>query len=334
MTMPFVLPYQGYVPTLAGTAHAGPRAAVLGRATLGAEATLGASSVIRADGHSVTAGRRLHLGPRATIHIAHDVYPTVVGDDVTVGANAIVHACTLGSRCHVGAGAMILDGSVGGDDVAIEPGAVVTPRTTLESGWLYAGVPARPVRRLEPGELDGLHAQTRAAAEETPAVGETRPSTAEVFHAATALFSGDVAADRGAGVWFGCVLDGGSHGIHVGQSANVQDNTVVVSQKQRVTIGARTTIGHNVSLTDCTIAEDSLVGMGAVVAPGTRIETDVLLAAGAATEPGQVLEAHSFYAGRPARRIAEIDQAKRGIIRTTWPVYEDYARRFAAAQAG
>ena len=334
MSMPFILPYRGFLPALASVVHAGPRAAVLGRATLGADAFLGASIVIRADGNTITAGARLHLGARATMHIAHDVYPTAVGDDVTVGTNAIVHACTLGHRCHVGANAMILDGTIGGDDLAIEPGAVVTPRSTLESGWLYAGVPARPVRRLEPGELDRLHARTRAITDEPPATGEARPSTPEIFHAATALFAGNVEAARSAGIWFGCVLDGGTHGIRIGESANVQDNAVAVSRERPVSIGARTTIGHNVRLTDCTIAEDSLVGMGAVVAPGTRIETDVLLAAGAATEPGQVLEAHSFYAGRPARRIAELDEGKRRIIARTWPVYEDYARRFTAAQAG
>src|SRR4051812_44394075 len=91
---PFLLSYAGTSPTFAAPPAAAPDAAVLGRATIGARARLGAASVIRADGHFVRAGHDLWLGPRATVHIAHDVYPAIIGDRVSIGENAVVHACT------------------------------------------------------------------------------------------------------------------------------------------------------------------------------------------------------------------------------------------------
>src|SRR5882672_5682912 len=92
-----LLSYLGTSPQLTGAPrHFGRRAAVIGRATLGTGAWLGASSVIRADGHLVRAGDDLHLGAGATVHIVHEIYPVVIGDVVTIGAHAVVHACEVG----------------------------------------------------------------------------------------------------------------------------------------------------------------------------------------------------------------------------------------------
>ena len=152
----FTLSYAGVSPQFATPpVLVGAGAAVLGRATLGRNARLGAQSVIRADGHFVKIGDDFSLGPRSTVHIAHDIFPAIVGDRVTVGENAVVHACTLGSDVVVGDGAVILDGSVVADNVVIEPRSIVFPRSELQSGKLYAGMPARPVRDLRPGEIDG-----------------------------------------------------------------------------------------------------------------------------------------------------------------------------------
>jgi carbonic anhydrase/acetyltransferase-like protein (isoleucine patch superfamily) len=158
---PFVLPYASVVPQFASPPLAAPRAAVLGRATIGANARLGASSVIRADGHFVRAGNDFVLGDRSTVHIAHDVYPAIIGDRVTVGANAVIHACTVGSDVVIGEGAVVLDGSVVADNVAIEPHSIVFPRSELASGKLYAGMPARPVRDLRSGEVAEIAARPK-----------------------------------------------------------------------------------------------------------------------------------------------------------------------------
>ena len=109
-----VLPFADTLPSFGGEpVFAGPRSAVLGRATIGAGAWLGEDSVVRADGDVVHIGRNVHLGHRATVHIVHELLPCLVGDDVTVGANAIVHACTVGDRCVLEDDVVILDANNG-----------------------------------------------------------------------------------------------------------------------------------------------------------------------------------------------------------------------------
>ena len=112
---PHILSYGGISPSFATPPiHAGAGSAVLGRVTVGRNAWLGALSVMRADGHFVRVGDDFHLGARSTLHINHEIFPCIVGDRVSVGRNACVHACTVGSDVVVGDEVVILDGADGG----------------------------------------------------------------------------------------------------------------------------------------------------------------------------------------------------------------------------
>ena len=333
---PFTLSYDGVSPRFASPpTHAGNGAAVLGRASLGKAAWLGARSVIRADGHYVSIGDEFRLGARGTVHIAHGVFPTHVGSGVTAGVNSVIHACDVGDRCHIGRDVVILDGSNVAAECALADGAIVFPRSVLDGGWLYEGAPAKPVRKLGPGELAELHRRSRETGDEPvdaapPAASPS--SRLPLFVAHSARLSGRIFAGGENGVWFGCDLDAGGHEIRFDEKTNIQDNTVIRSRSRPVVIGRETTIGHNVRMTDCTVGDRSLIGIGAYVAPGSVVGNDVLLAAGAHTDDGQVLDDGWVYGGSPARPIGRLDDKKRLIISSTWPTYCEYARRFRKAQ--
>jgi carbonic anhydrase/acetyltransferase-like protein (isoleucine patch superfamily) len=331
----FTLAYDGTSPRFATpAAHVGTGAAVLGRASIGRSAWLGARSVIPADGHYVRIGDDFRLGARGTVHIAHDYLPTHIGNGVTAGANSVIHACDVGDHCHIGRDVVILDGSRLAAECVLADGSIVFPRSALEGGWLYERAPAKPVRRLEPGELRALHEASRAAPDELAdgtAWVPHFPSGEPLFIAFSARLRGSVAFEGDNGIWFGCDLDAGDHEIRIGRGTNIQDNTVIRCTGQSVLIGHETTIGHNVMMTDCEVGDRSLIGMGSVVAAQTIVEDDVLLAAGAQTVQGQTLESGWLYGGSPARQLARLDKAKRTIIELTWPTYISYAHRFAAA---
>ncbi len=195
-----LLPYLGTHPQLTGTPrHVGANSAVVGRVTLGRDAWLGAASVIRADGHYVRAGDDLTLGHGATIHIAHEVYPTLVGNTVTVGRNAVIHACEVHDGCIVEDGAVVLDGCVIEAGSIIEAGAIVYPRTRLPAGHVYSGRPAKPQRALLEGELDSRRAGLRATlasdpVERAPARDSAPRIDRTAFVANTASLAGQVVA--------------------------------------------------------------------------------------------------------------------------------------------
>lgn len=327
-----LLAYAGSRPELAGpplAAHAGH--ALIGRLTLGRSAWLGAGSVIRADGHFVRIGDRFHIGRGSTVHIAHERYPTIVHDDVCVGADAVVHACTVGAGCVIEEGCVVLDGAEIGDGAVLEAGSIVYPRSRLEGGWLHAGRPAKPVRALAAGELEvraaALRQRVEAADAFWPAPGAPASAAADAFVADTAALAGDVRLAAGASVWYGCRLDARGAAIDLGAGCNVQDNSVLAAVSAPLTIGEGTTIGHNVELLDCTVGARCLVGIGSRIVPGTVIPDDTFVAGGCVTAPGQVLEGGLVWAGHPARPIGEMDDTKRRIVQITAVVYGEYARQ-------
>ncbi len=341
------LGFRGVMPELGGAPRrTGIGAAVCGRVRLGAGAILNAYSVIRGDGHDVDVGTDFYLGERSTVHIAHEQYPAIVGHEVTVGRNAVVHACRVGDRCVIEDNTAVLDGAVVGAGSVLTAGSIVYPRAELPPGHLCRGSPAVPLRRLEPGELMLLRGRVRNASAgeqaadgleiDAPAAARGRlPDEAQGYVAPNAQVEGRLALAPDASVWFGCALDGGGRGILVGAGANIQDNTVIYAMSSPVRIGAGVTIGHNVSLQDCEIGDFSLIGMASFVAPGTVIEPDVLLAAGSSTQPRQVLESGWLWGGRPARRITPMSDVRRELVRSVARIYCEYAVEFAkSAGAG
>lgn len=333
-----LLPYGGTAPVLAGPPrHAAAGHALVGRITLGRDAWLGAGAVIRADGHFVRSGDDLHMGRGATVHIAHDVYPTLIGDRVTVGANAVVHACTVHDDCVIEEDCVVLDGSVVAAGCVVEAGAVVFVRSQLDSGWLYAGRPAKPVRELRPGELAerraSLRARTEAAPRDWTGAGAPAVMNAAAFVANTALLRGRIEAADRSSIWYGCRLDAAAGEIVIGARSNVQDNSVLAAGAGSIRIGVDTTIGHNVELASCTIGDRCLIGIGSRVAAGTVVEDEVFLAAGAATLPGQVLASGFLWGGQPARELTVLDKRKKALVLETIITYCDYADELKRAQA-
>lgn len=335
-----LLAYRGEHPQLAGPPlHFGAGAAIVGRVTLGARAWFGPGAVIRADGHYVRAGKGLHMGRRATVHIAHDVYPTLLGDDVTIGEYAVVHACEVGDGCVLEERAVILDGSVLEPGVVLAADAVVFPRSRLPGGFVYAGRPAKPERPLAEDELAQRRAALRArgaaaGSASLPASDLREPLDASVFVANTATLRGDIDAAARVNIWYGCELDADGGQITIGERSNVQDNSLLrCGPGGRLEIGRDTTIGHNVQMVDCTIGDRCLIGIGSVVASGTRVEDDVFLAAGATTLPGQVLTSGKLWGGQPARALGPLDERKRAMIAETIGTYCGYAEELKRVQA-
>jgi carbonic anhydrase/acetyltransferase-like protein (isoleucine patch superfamily) len=149
-------------PTLGARVYVAPSAAVIGKVTIGDDSSIWPMAVARGDVHSIRIGARTSIQDGSVLHVTHDGpyapggRPLIIGNDVTVGHRAVLHACTIGNACLVGMGALILDDVETEDFVMIGAGALVTPGKRLETRGLYVGSPARRVRDLTQKEVEFL----------------------------------------------------------------------------------------------------------------------------------------------------------------------------------
>lgn len=147
-TRPGVYAFNGKTPKIADDVFIAPGAMVIGDVEIGPRSSVWFNAVIRGDCNSIRIGTRSNVQDGAVIHVDPDA-PCSVGDDVTIGHGAIVHGTTLGSRCLIGMGAIILSRSELADEVLVAAGAVVPEDARIASGSLVAGVPAKVKRELD-----------------------------------------------------------------------------------------------------------------------------------------------------------------------------------------
>ena len=145
-------------PRIDPTAWLADSAVVVGDVVIGPDASLWFHAVVRGDVERVRIGARTNVQDNATIHVTRDRWPTILGDGVTVGHNAVAHGCRVGDHCLIGIGAIVLDGAVLERECLVGAGAVVTPGMHVPAGSLVLGQPARVVRSLRPEEIERLHA--------------------------------------------------------------------------------------------------------------------------------------------------------------------------------
>jgi carbonic anhydrase/acetyltransferase-like protein (isoleucine patch superfamily) len=150
--------FQGVTPQIGKRVLIDPSAVVLGDVVLGDDVSVWPGTVIRGDMHRIRIGARTSVQDGSILHITHASdfnpggWPLTIGAEVTIGHSVTLHGCTLGDRILVGMGAIVMDGAVVEDEVIIGAGALVTPGKTLESGYLYAGSPAKQIRPLKDSE--------------------------------------------------------------------------------------------------------------------------------------------------------------------------------------
>jgi carbonic anhydrase/acetyltransferase-like protein (isoleucine patch superfamily) len=153
-----ILPWKGVLPTIDPTAFIAQNATIIGDTVIGAETNIWFGVVIRGDVHEIRIGARTNIQDGTIVHVAEGKFGTYIGDDVTIGHAAIIHACVLGSGSFVGMGACVLDGAVVESGAMVAAGALVTPGKRVPAGELWAGNPAKKLRDLAPADLAGFEA--------------------------------------------------------------------------------------------------------------------------------------------------------------------------------
>lgn len=158
--MPIILPVQDKHPQIPSDCFVADNATIVGEVSMGAECSVWFNAVIRGDVHFIKIGNKVNIQDGAVIHATYQKSPTNIGNNVSIGHNAIVHGCTIEDNVLVGMGSIIMDDCVVESNSIIAAGAVVTKNTRVEAGSIYAGVPAKKVKdiseELISGEIDRI----------------------------------------------------------------------------------------------------------------------------------------------------------------------------------
>ncbi len=160
--MPLIKEVRGFSPVIPQSCFIADNASIVGDVKMGEECSIWFNAVVRGDVNTIVMGDRVNVQDGAVIHCTYEKSKTIIGNDVSIGHNAIVHGCTLHDEVLVGMGAIIMDLAVVESHCLIAAGAVVLENSRLESGYIYAGVPAKRIKPLDEDTKQFFIARTAA----------------------------------------------------------------------------------------------------------------------------------------------------------------------------
>ncbi|MEO6132083.1 MAG: gamma carbonic anhydrase family protein [Saprospiraceae bacterium] len=148
--MPIIRPVHSIHPQFGQDCFLADTAVVVGDVIMGDQCSVWWGAVVRGDVNSIRIGDRVNIQDGAIIHTTFEKSVAIIGNDVSIGHNAIVHGCIVEDEVLIGMGSIIMDNAVVQKHVIVAAGAVVLENSILESGWIYGGTPAKKLKELDP----------------------------------------------------------------------------------------------------------------------------------------------------------------------------------------
>ena len=145
----------GKSPVIPEDCYVAENATIVGEVTLGHSCSVWFNAVIRGDVNFITIGDKVNIQDGAVIHCTYKKHPTIIGNNVSIGHNAIVHGCIIKDNVLIGMGAIVMDNCVIESNSIVAAGSVITQNTVVESGTIWAGVPAKKVKDIDQSDFAG-----------------------------------------------------------------------------------------------------------------------------------------------------------------------------------
>ena len=154
--MPVILPVRGKKPQMGNDCFIAENATIVGDVIMGNECSIWFNAVVRGDVNSIRIGDKTNIQDGVVIHCTYQKASTTIGNNVSIGHKAIVHGCVIEDNVLIGMGAIVMDNALVQKNCIIAAGAIVLENTMCESGFIYAGIPARKVKQISEEQEEGL----------------------------------------------------------------------------------------------------------------------------------------------------------------------------------
>lgn len=145
----------GKAPQISEDCYIAENATIVGDVKIGNQCSVWFNAVVRGDVNSIAIGNKVNIQDGAVIHCTYQKHPTIIGNNVSIGHNAIIHGCTIHDNVLIGMGAIVMDNCIVESNSIVAAGSVITQNTVVPSGTIYAGIPARKVKDIDQSDFAG-----------------------------------------------------------------------------------------------------------------------------------------------------------------------------------
>lgn len=145
----------GKTPIIPDDCYVAENATIVGDVTFGNSCSVWFNAVVRGDVHFITIGNKVNIQDGAVIHCTYKKHPTIIGNNVSIGHNAMLHGCTIHDNVLIGMGAIVMDNCVVESNSIVAAGSVVTQNTVVKAGSIYAGIPAIKIKDINQSDFAG-----------------------------------------------------------------------------------------------------------------------------------------------------------------------------------
>jgi carbonic anhydrase/acetyltransferase-like protein (isoleucine patch superfamily) len=160
--MALIKSVRGFTPQIGNNVYLADNATIIGDVIIGDDSSIWFNTVLRGDVNSIRIGNRVNIQDGAVVHTLYEKSVAEIGDDVSIGHNVVIHGAKIENGALIGMGAIVLDNAVVGEGALVAAGSVVLSNTKIEPGSLYAGAPAKFVKKLDPEQSKELNQKIAA----------------------------------------------------------------------------------------------------------------------------------------------------------------------------
>jgi len=347
------LNYKGASPEIGTSCIIDNTSWIIGNTSLGTNVNLSKRVVLRGDGAEIKVGKNVTFLDRSTVHVASDFMGSYIGNNCIIGRYSLVHACTLGDKVIIGDQAIVMDGSNVGDNSIITANSLIPPGKTFAKNSLISGAPAKVIGNINDSDYEKFKEEIfnkenktsllRAKNEGSDPLAELgvepwksyskgrETISEEAYIAPDAVLRGNIKVEARASLWFATIISSSSEGsINIGEGSNIQDNTIIDVGRGDLNIGKFVTVGHNVRLGACKIANNCLIGMGCTIEDGVIVEENAFVGARAIVKANTIVKENTIFAGRPAKYFREVKKEEAEFFKMGQQVYEGFAADYIA----
>jgi len=147
---------RGFTPKYGENCYFSPNATIVGDVVMGNDCSVWFNAVLRGDVNSIRIGNKVNIQDGSVLHCLFEKSKILIGDNVTIGHNAVIHGANIGSNVLIGIGSVVLDNATIGENSIIAAGSVVLENTIIEPGSLYGGTPARFIKKVDPQQISNM----------------------------------------------------------------------------------------------------------------------------------------------------------------------------------